>query len=84
MWNRTWWAIFSIQSILRNHKIVFPFFVYFKVINMAKNKNVSYMKPIGGRSRKIKKPIRKSRQIFHKDVKTKGRQIFRKWMIITL
>lgn len=45
---------------------------------MAKNKNVSYMKPIGGRSRKIKKPIRKSRQIFHKDVKTKGGQIFRK------
>jgi len=26
----------------------------------------------------LKKPIRKSRQIFHKDVKTKGRQIFRK------
>lgn len=26
----------------------------------------------------LKKPIRKSRQIFHKNVKTKGRQIFRK------
>jgi len=45
---------------------------------MTKEKDVLYMKPIGGRSRKIKKPIRKSRQIFHKDVKTKGRQIFKK------
>jgi hypothetical protein len=33
---------------------------------MTKEKDVLYMKPIGGRSRKIKKPIRKGRQIFRK------------------
>jgi hypothetical protein len=36
---------------------------------MTKEKDVLYMKPIGGRSRKIKKPIRKTKQIFHKGMK---------------